>query len=100
MVGDSRVTIPAYHAANPEFVCDISFIDGEHSLDAVQHDIRNMAKLASQNGEVILDDMDIEGRTFSKIGGITDDCVASADVRIAWTDAINSGIIRPGAIQL
>lgn len=76
--GNSELTIPAYHAAHPEFVCHVSFIDGDHSFDGADQDIRNMARMASPNGIVVLDDMDIEG------------------VRMAWIAAITNGIVHAG----
>lgn len=53
ILGDSRVTVPAYATAEETAgrdprVCDVVFVDGDHSEEGAYADIVNLQALASR----------------------------------------------------
>lgn len=54
--GDSRKTVPDFHKANPDLKCDLIIIDGGHDLDIAEKDLDSLAKMASENAGVAIDD--------------------------------------------
>jgi hypothetical protein len=57
--GNSSHTIPAYVAANPEFKCDLIYVDGSHQEVATLIDIQNFRPLAHPDTLVLIDDMEV-----------------------------------------
>ena len=56
ILGDSRVTIPAFVNENKDTKFDIIFIDGGHAYDIAKADMENCFMLAHKDTIVILDD--------------------------------------------
>lgn len=46
VLGYSSDTIPAYFEANPEYKCDLVYVDGSHQEVATLTEIRNFRSLA------------------------------------------------------
>jgi hypothetical protein len=57
VLGDSRLTIPAFAKANPKRLFDLIYIDGGHDFDVAQADLRNCQLLAAARTIVIMDDL-------------------------------------------
>src|SRR6218665_1502382 len=78
--GDSTKTIPEFIRNNPEFQCDLMFVDGGHVYPVALADIMNFAKIANLKENIIaFDDYPTDwGQSFGK----------------AWEDAINAGILK------
>lgn len=57
ILGDSRVTVPAYTQDHPGVTFDILFIDGGHEYDIALTDLENCAKLAHADTIVVVDDV-------------------------------------------
>lgn len=56
ILGDSRITVPHYHAQNPTTKFDFIFIDGGHEYDIAKTDMQNCVYLAHPDTIVALDD--------------------------------------------
>lgn len=54
--GDSRASVPEFHAQNPDRRFDIVIVDGGHTYDVAEADIRNMRALAACDAVLIVDD--------------------------------------------
>jgi predicted O-methyltransferase YrrM len=54
--GDSTMTVPAYHAQNPDKTFDIVIVDGGHSYEVATADIINMKLLSNADTLLIVDD--------------------------------------------
>ena len=54
--GNSALTVPAFHAANPDFKCDIISVDGGHQISQAVLDITNMKQLADPEFSVLFVD--------------------------------------------
>jgi hypothetical protein len=54
--GYTRDTLPAFHAANPEFRADFVFIDGGHKIETIGEDWENCSRLVDRGGAIYLDD--------------------------------------------
>lgn len=54
--GDSRTTLPAFRASYPDIRCDLIIVDGGHSFEVATSDLSNLAKMASENALVSVDD--------------------------------------------
>lgn len=52
--GDSRITIPAFVRANPQFQCDMIYVDGGHTYDVARADLLNLAVIANTNIDNII----------------------------------------------
>src|SRR6218665_3492234 len=52
--GDSTQTIPNFIRANPGFRCDLMFVDGGHVYPVALSDLRNFARIANLDGNVIV----------------------------------------------
>src|SRR6218665_3807976 len=78
--GDSTKTIPEFIRNNPEFQCDVMFVDGGHVYPVALADIMNFAKIANLKENImIFDDYPtVWGKGFGK----------------AWDDAIKEGIVK------
>jgi len=78
--GDSTKTIPEFIGHNPEFQCDVMFVDGGHVYPVSLADIKNFAKVANLKENImIFDDYPTNwGQGFGK----------------AWDDAIKEGILK------
>jgi predicted O-methyltransferase YrrM len=81
LLGDSRDTVPAYHAAHPSAHFDLAFIDGGHEYSVASADIRNCQSLVAPGGLVIMDDL-LPWRNWG-----------AGPVR-AWQQAKQDGMIR------
>lgn len=58
VLGDSKQTIADFIEDNPDFRCNLLFVDGSHEYDGVLHDLRNFRKMANQTfgHMVVVDD--------------------------------------------
>jgi len=56
VLGDSKVTIPKFIEHNPNFKCDLVFIDGNHEYEWAISDITNCLDFAHSETIVIMDD--------------------------------------------
>jgi len=56
--GDSTKTIPKFIGDNPDFECDLMYIDGGHTYDVAKADLLNLASVANTriNNIIIFDD--------------------------------------------
>jgi len=54
--GNTSETIPQFREDNPDFVCDIMHIDGDHSADGCTRDLYNMRFLSDAYTIVFVDD--------------------------------------------
>src|SRR6516225_4223704 len=82
ILGDSRLTIPAYAHDNQMVKFDLVFIDGGHAYNIAIADIMNMRRLSRPGTIVIVDDLcpwKDWGRGPTK----------------AWEEAIDRGVIEP-----
>ena len=71
-LGDSKVTVPKFiNEMNGTFSCDILVVDGDHSYEGTQADLKNMRSLAKQNGRniLVLDDFPTTYVKFMQIIG-------------------------------
>lgn len=55
--GDSTLTVPDYHAKNPDTRFDLIFIDGGHSYEVAKADITNMRPFSTGTTAVVIDDL-------------------------------------------
>src|SRR6218665_438022 len=78
--GDSTKTLPEFIRNNPEFQCDIMFVDGGHAYRIALPDIKNFAKIANlEENIMVFDDYPTHwGKHFGK----------------AWDDAIKEGFLK------
>lgn len=81
VTGDSRQTVPAFAANNPDARFDLLFIDGGHDYDVAHADIENMRALASASTAVVMDDL-VPWRSYG------------AGPAKAWEEAIARGLVR------
>mmetsp|Transcript_44956 Transcript_44956/g.105990 ORF Transcript_44956/g.105990 Transcript_44956/m.105990 type:complete len:373 (-) Transcript_44956:98-1216(-) len=105
--GDSTVTVPAFADANPNFVCDVVFVDGEHFGSVPFADLLNLQRLATEDTVVIADDcaeilvQDASGRVeipasgdqWDHQSGSNQRCAHCHDVRLAWLHLVQQGRI-------
>ena len=54
--GNSVETIPKFSTSNPDFQCDVMFVDGDHSYNGVLADLRNFIPMAHRPGNLIIID--------------------------------------------
>ena len=55
--GDSTKTVPEFIRSNPDYRCDLLYVDGGHTYDVALADIMNFASVANvENGAVIVFD--------------------------------------------
>mmetsp|Transcript_70913 Transcript_70913/g.122913 ORF Transcript_70913/g.122913 Transcript_70913/m.122913 type:complete len:299 (+) Transcript_70913:98-994(+) len=54
--GDSAATLPAFRSSYPAIKCDLIIVDGGHSFEAAESDLFHLAKMASENAVVSMDD--------------------------------------------
>jgi predicted O-methyltransferase YrrM len=59
VIGDSRQTLPAYHATHPAEVFDLAFIDGGHEYDVARADLRNILPMAHSSALIVMDDLKV-----------------------------------------
>jgi predicted O-methyltransferase YrrM len=81
VLGDSRDTVPKFHADYPEMAFDLVFIDGGHDYDVVAADLFNCRLLTAPGGRVLIDDL----RSWKTWG--------HGPVR-AWSEARQQGIVE------
>ncbi len=74
ILGDSGVTVPQYHAENPDTKFDVVIVDGGHAHEQAVKDITSMGKLARRDTVLIIDDTPC-GESFCVTGAV-DECVA------------------------
>jgi len=58
-VGDSGTTVPKFIRANPDFRCDVIFVDGGHNYDNAFADLSNLIPVVNRSNAdsvIILDD--------------------------------------------
>ena len=73
--GHSLSSIPAFvRASGGRFECDVTFIDGGHSLEVVQSDITWLRQLAAQRHVLFFDDS-AEYRTLQSRVSCAYDCI-------------------------
>ena len=56
ILGDSRLTLPAYRASHPAETFDLLFIDGGHDDDIPALDLQHCLELAHTDSLIVLDD--------------------------------------------
>ena len=77
VLGDSTETVPKFVSENPDYKCNILFIDGGHTHEVAEADILNMAPMANDPfHRVIVDDADW------------------GDVRRAWDEAVQDTLVQ------
>jgi hypothetical protein len=54
--GNTRETLPAFRAANPDFKAQFIFIDGGHSIETIENDWHNCSELVDPSGAIFMDD--------------------------------------------
>lgn len=54
--GDSLVSVPKFHEANPNVKFDLVLIDGGHSTDLARADLKNFLPMANPKNRIIMDD--------------------------------------------
>ncbi|WP_059017891.1 class I SAM-dependent methyltransferase [Mycobacterium sp. M26] len=81
ITGDSTITVPEYHRANPDVRFDLAFIDGGHAYDVAQADVANMRLCCSESTAVVMDDL-------------TPWLSWGEGPYRAWTEAIDAGVLR------
>lgn len=57
IIGDSKLTVPAYWEEHRGIKFDFIFIDGGHDYSTAQADLMNMQRLARKNTPVVIDDL-------------------------------------------
>lgn len=78
--GNSTQTIPKFIRANPGFRCDLMFVDGGHIYPVALSDLRNFARIANLEGNVIvLDDFPTDW---------------GSELGMAWDKMTRDGIIQ------
>lgn len=78
--GNSTQTIPKFIRANPGFRCDLMFVDGGHIYPVALSDLRNFARMANLEGNVIvLDDFPTDW---------------GSELGMAWEKMTRDGIIK------
>jgi predicted O-methyltransferase YrrM len=77
--GDSRTTVPAFKAQNPNAYFDVVFIDGGHRYEVAKADILNMKPLSTDKTVILLDDL----VPWTRYG---------RGPHRAWTEALADGI--------
>jgi predicted O-methyltransferase YrrM len=80
VIGDSRLTLPAFTTSQPDRTFDLIFIDGGHDLNVARADIDNCRSLATDQTIVIMDDLN------------ANDAWGKGPVS-AWADAQHDGVI-------
>ncbi len=58
VIGDSRVTVPAFAADRPDQHFDLIYIDGGHDLNVARADIENCRLFATDRTIVVMDDLE------------------------------------------
>ena len=81
IVGDSTKTVPDYKAQNPDLTFDLAFIDGGHEYEVAKADIANMRQFCTEETAVVIDDL-------------TPWLAWGEGPMQAWTEAIDTGIVR------
>jgi Methyltransferase domain len=80
--GDSSETLPEFIRSNPNYRCDLLFVDGEHTFNGARADLMNFAAIANvENGAVVVLD-DYPSLPF--------DC----NVGVAWEDIRRWGYVH------
>ncbi|KXS14712.1 hypothetical protein M427DRAFT_135614 [Gonapodya prolifera JEL478] len=83
--GDSTITLPGFHKANPDLRCDIIHVDGGHSYEVAIADLRNFYHMASRRRHIVLmDDLRCRG-------------VYCIEPMKAWDQAVTEGWLRERA---
>lgn len=86
VIGDSLETLPRYAGQRPH-VFDLVFVDGGHSKEIADSDIRHACDLARPGGLVIVDDV-IPWFPWGK------------GPYAAWNDAVAAGLLEPVELRL
>ena len=60
VVGDSAQTVPLFARLSPDFRCNVILIDGAHTYEGAQADLRHFRALATESYHVLVMD-DYEG---------------------------------------
>ena len=81
ILGDSTKTVPDYKTQNPDLKFDLVFIDGGHDYEVAKADIANMRQFCTEETAVVIDDL-------------TPWLAWGEGPMRAWTEAINTGIVR------
>jgi len=79
--GDSMKTLPQFHIENPDIKCDLVSVDGGHSFEVADADLRNFAQMASSKHFLVIDDTPCE--TWSCEGPMQ-----------AWKNLVQQGCIK------
>ena len=84
IVGESIVTIPRFRKSNPDFRCDLFFVNGSHDFGAAASDLANALALS-----YLIEDPMPEKRSYVIINGMS-----FPSVREAWEGAKLLGYVR------
>jgi predicted O-methyltransferase YrrM len=63
VIGDSRETVPQYHAEHHTAVFDLAFVDGGHDYDVARADLAHILPMVDPSGLIIMDDL-LPWKTF------------------------------------
>jgi predicted O-methyltransferase YrrM len=86
VIGDSLETLPRYADAHPR-TFDLVFVDGGHSKEIADSDIRHACRLARPRGLVVVDDV----IPWFRWG---------AGPHAAWNEAVAAGLLDPVELRL
>ena len=87
IAGDSLVSVPAFHAAHPDVICDVWFIDGGHSHSIAAADFAAARAMAAPGALVLFDDVSCGGAWCPGPRGVWLDALRRGEV-LAWDGSL------------